>query len=221
MQNYSLLPIRPTVAPKPIDTHKRLMLLGSVGLVAMGLLPDVAQAKGFDEALAMGPRVLGRPDAPVTIIEYASMTCPYCARFHAEVLPTLKKEYIDTGKAKLEFYDFPLDGVALGVAMLLRCLPESRYFKAVDVVYQQQKSWSRSNNPIDKVKSLLKMAGLDDATAQACQTSGPLQDFVIQSRLDGVKQYGISGTPTVIIGDTTLKGVQPVGDYRDAIDDLL
>lgn len=204
-----------------IDTYKRLTLLGTASFVAMGMLTKGAWSANFDEKMAMTPRVLGNPDAPVTMIEYASMTCPHCAKFHADVLPVLKKEYIDTGKVKLVYHDFPLDGTALGVAMLLRCLPESRYFKAMDVLFKQQKSWARSNNPIAKVESLLKLAGLNQETATACKASSPLQDFVIQSRLDGSKNHGVNSTPTVIIGDEVLRGVHAIDDYRDAIDDLL
>lgn len=206
-----------------IDPKKRQTLTTITGtaisLFALNstLQTAMAESNKFNLKTATAPRILGNPDAPVTMIEYASMTCGHCAKFHATILPTLKKDYIDTGKVKLEFHDFPLDGIALGVSMLLRCLPENRYFQAMDVLFKQQQTWARSNDPIAKVESILRLAGLTPETANACKTSAPLQDFVIQSRLNGTKKHKVSATPTVIIGDTTFGGVYPLNDYINAI----
>ena len=118
---------------------KVLILAGFLAAVAAGTAPAVAQVR----APATGDMVLGKADAPVTVIEYASMTCPHCATFHTEVLPKLKAAYIDTGKIKFIFREFPLDQLALRGAMLARCAGPERYFGYVDVLFRQQRVWSR------------------------------------------------------------------------------
>ena len=206
-----------------MDMAKRqsiLALTAGTSLLAMGLLTNNAHAKiDFDKA--MQPRILGDAGAPVTIIEYASMTCGHCARFHTEILPELKKKYIDTGKVKLDYRDFPLDGVALQVAMMLRCLPTKLYFRALSATYERQSDWLKSNNPVGRVQKLLSMAGLTADVAKLCASNEPLQKSVIQSRMVGVNEYAVSGTPTVVIGKQTLRGIRPLAEYVDAIEDLL
>ena len=89
-------------------------------------------------------RVLGNPDATVELIEYSSLTCPHCASFHKETLGQVKKEFIDTGKVKLVYRDFPLDGLALRGAMLARCAPEGRYFAYLETLFHNQDAWTRA-----------------------------------------------------------------------------
>src|SRR6478736_5031450 len=94
------------------------------------------------EPPALGDRVLGRTDAPVTIVEYASATCPHCAAFHKDVFPQLKSEFIDTGKVRFIFREFPFDDLALAAFMLARCAPPDKYFPMIDVLFEQQKVWA-------------------------------------------------------------------------------
>ena len=206
-----------------IDIAKRqsmITLATGVSVMAMGLANNNAYAK-VDFTTAMQSRILGDVNAPVTIIEYASMTCGHCAKFHKEILPTLKEKYIDTGKAKLDYRDFPLDAVALNVSMLLRCLPTRLYFRALDVVFKKQSDWLRSNSPVEHVQKMLSMAGLTPDMAQACLSNAPLQEFVIQSRMSGAKEHAVSGTPTIIIGKKILTGVRPMKEYKKAIKRML
>ena len=214
-----------TTKNRNIDTdiakRQSLITLGTgVSVIAMGLLNNNARAN-VDFTIAMQSRILGNADAPVTIIEYASATCGYCAKFHETILPTLKEKYIDTGKVKLDYRDFPLDGVALNVAMLLRCLPTRLYFRALDVTFKKQSDWLRSNSPVERVQKMLSMAGLTADMAQTCLSNAPLQESVINSRMTGMKEYAVSGTPTVIIGKKTLTGVRPLKEYEKAIKRML
>ncbi len=155
------------------ETDRRGVLRGTAGLVTGLLLasarpvwaaadaPDVA-AKLLAAVPPHGERSLGAADAPVVIIEYASATCPHCAEFHADVLPEIKKTYIDTGKARLIFREFPLDQRAMAVFMLTRCVPEDKYFATVDMVFRQQKSWT-SNSPKAPLLKIMQMAGMSEA----------------------------------------------------------
>ena len=103
-------------------------------------------------------QILGNPDAPVTIIEYASLTCPHCAQFHTEVLPELKERYIDPGKVRLIYRDFPLDQMALAAAALAHCAGPERYFSMLDVLFETQSNWAQADDPITAIKRLGKLA---------------------------------------------------------------
>ena len=111
---------------------------------------------------ALKERVLGDPNAPVEIIEYASLTCPHCAAFHAEKLPQIKKKYIDTGKAKLIARDFPFDRLGAMGAMMARCANPARYHQFLDVLFKQQSKWTRSNDPVGELQKIGKLGGLSE-----------------------------------------------------------
>ena len=115
---------------------RRLFLAAAIAAAAVAPTLALAQEISFEKAMA--ERVLGKADAPITIIEYASLTCPHCARFSKETLPKLKAAYVDTGKVKLIYRDFPFDGLALRAAALARCAPSERYFAVIDTLLTPQ-----------------------------------------------------------------------------------
>ena len=172
-------------------------------------------------APADGPRlegedmVVGAANAPITIIEYASLTCPHCAHFHQHELPRLKAEYIDKGLAKFVYRDFPLDRVALGAAQIARCLPPDRYFGFIEVLFKQQESWAAGRDPeamMTRVKQLARLAGLPPAEAEACATSTERQNQVVTMRFAGEQQFQIRGTPTLIINGKRHDGSMEFAD---------
>lgn len=154
----------------------------------------------------MAERVLGKAEAPITIIEYASLTCPHCARFDIETLPQLKTAYIETGKAKLIFRDFPFDGLALRAAAMARCAPAERYFAVIDTIFRQQDSWTRAKDPLAALGSIGKLAGMSQALVDACFKDTKLMDAIVQVRLDGEKTHGVDSTPTFIVNGKKLSG---------------
>ena len=111
-------------------------------------------------ALTKDDRILGNPDAPITIIEYASLTCPHCAHFTNEVLPELKKKWIDTGKAKLVLRDYPLDEPALRAAMIARCAPPDRFYAYTDMFFGAQDKWVTARDYRDALARLVKLGGM-------------------------------------------------------------
>jgi protein-disulfide isomerase len=169
-------------------------------------------------------RVLGNPDAPVTIIEYASMTCPHCASFHAGTLPELKKRYVDTGKAKLIFRDFPLDAVALRASMLARCAPAERYYGVLDVLFRSQDGWSRAQDPLQALAQTGRLAGVGQQEFEACMANQDLLNGVVNIRLEGERRFKVESTPTFVIrrGDREerIGGAQPIERFAEAIDRL-
>lgn len=171
-----------------------------------------------------GDMVMGAADAPVTIIEYASLTCPHCARFHAETLPKLKESYVDTGKVKYVFRDFPLDRVALTAAMVARCAGPSRYFGFLDVFFRQQAQWAAGNDPqkmVDSLKRLARLGGMSEAQFDACIQNREVQDAILAQRLGGEKEFGVSSTPTLIINGRKHAGALSFEEIEKAIKPLV
>ena len=200
--------------------RRRALLLGSLtGLGAIGLAPVVAWAQdGWDPRITDFDKVLGSPDAPVTIVEYSSYTCPHCARFHRETLPRLKTEYIDIGVARLVFRDFPLDGMALRAGMMARCLPDPLFFSMNEVLFAQQQDWARAADPVGALGNLGRVAGLNQDAFQACMADEALADRIIQLRLEGAQHYGVNSTPTFVINGEVLAGAQPFERFASLIE---
>ncbi|PWC34007.1 disulfide bond formation protein DsbA [Azospirillum sp. TSO35-2] len=209
--------------------------MGLAGLLAVGVTAafGTAMTAAPTTALAaatlppvselMADRVLGDPKAPVTILDYSSMTCPHCAHFHADVLPKIKETYIDTGKVKLIFRDFPFDQAALQASMLAHCAPTERYYPLTDVLFKSQSTWSRSSDPNKALAQYGKLAGMTQDTIDACFASKELADAILNSRLTGQNQYKIEATPTFILNDgkERVEGAQSFEEFAKVIDKLL
>lgn len=144
-------------------------------------------------------RVMGDPDAPVTILEYSSLTCSHCAAFHANVLPQVKEQYIDTGKAKLVFRDFPLDPLAAAAALVARCVPEDNYFPFLETLFASQQQWSRSPDPLKALQGYARLSGLSAEGLEACLNNEALFQQINTVKEQGAAEYGITGTPTLIV----------------------
>lgn len=167
-----------------------------------------------------GEKVLGAADAPVTIVEYFSLGCIHCKKFHETVLPKLKTEYIDTGKVRLVFRDFPLDGVSLAAATLTRCVSDLAYFAMVDTLFAQQDSWHVQNG-LGQVANIAKNAGMDQAAFDACIADPARKDAVVASRSEGETTFKVDSTPTFFINDRVLKGVSEYEAFKATIDGAL
>src|SRR3954467_8680507 len=173
----------------------RKTLLFLVALAGLGLGLGSASARAQDA----GDRVLGKADAPIAIIEYASLTCPHCADFNKEIMPELKARYVDTGKAKVVFRDFPLDQMALRASMLARCAPADKYFAFIDVLFQQQGTWATAKDPMAALEQLGKLGGVPSDKFQACMADQKLADSVLSERLRGANEFKVEGTPTLFV----------------------
>ncbi len=174
----------------------------------LGPLAASAQEATTAEAPATAPlaevpdMVLGNADAPVTLVEYASYTCPHCAQFHDTVFKDLKKDYIDTGKVKFVFREVYFDRPGLWAAMVARCGGETRYFGISSMLVDQQKEWAASDDPAVVVENLNKIgrtAGMDDATLQACMENAPMAEAMVARFQENMEKDKVEGTPTLII----------------------
>lgn len=176
----------------------------------------VSAPSSYDLAKATGVRAIGSPDAPIKIIEYASMTCSHCAHFHNDVLPELKTKYIDTGKVYLEFKEFPLDDAALKATLTARCLPEDKYEGFVALLFKTQDHWARGINYMTALRQNAKLAGMSDATFEACHADEKLKLAVADWMQHAQDKWKINSTPTFVVNDgaETISGAQPVPEFE-------
>lgn len=152
-------------------------------------------------------QVVGKADAPNTIIEYFSLGCPHCADFHEETWPKLKKDWIDTGKAKMIFRDFPLDPRAQAAAMVAQC-SNGRYLAFVDAYFRTQKTWESAQDGMVAIKQVAKLGGMSDAQVDACWQNAELMKQQAAS-VEYANQKGINSTPTFLVNGKTINGAQP------------
>lgn len=169
---------------------------------------------------ALPDKQLGKDDAKVTIVEYASMTCPHCAHFAATTFPELKTKYIDTGKARYILREFPFDPSAEAGFMLARCSKDN-YFPMVDVLFKQQANWVGVNNTKDALLQISKLAGFTQESFEACLTDQKLLDDVRSVQKRGADEFKVDSTPTFFINGKTYKGAMSIEEISAIIDPLL
>lgn len=195
-----------------------MMKSAFLALMLVLSLPAMAEDKAatpkIDVAAATADRVLGNPDAPVTIYEYASMTCSHCAAFHKFGLPTIKKELIETGKAKLIFRDFPLDNFAVKAAAMARCAPADKFYPLVSMIFAEQERWVKTAAPDEAVQKIGALAGMESEYIKACMADEDLKKAMMASMQDAQKTYAIDSTPTFIFK----KGDERMMEYPDFTD---
>lgn len=207
---------------------RRDFALGASALaltVALGGLADITLVSPAQaQALLMQPGPLGDmaqgdEKAPITIIEYASMTCPHCAAFHATTYPELKKRYIDTGKVRFIFREFPLDQLALAAFLLARCAGPDKYFPMIDTLFQQQKEWV-IQKPLGPLMAIAKQAGMSETAFNEC-----LQDQKLIDGIEDVRQRAmklkVESTPSFFVNGKPMRGLFSIDDFEKAIAPLL
>lgn len=197
------------------------MLSFEKSTVAPGASGGATDLSTLNEAPPLGERSLGSADAKVTIIEYASATCPHCASFHKETWPALKAEYVDTGKARFIFREFPFDDLALAAFMVARCAPAEQYFPIIDILFEQQQAWARSQDPKGALFKVAQLAGFTQESFEACIKNDKIAQGIIDTQQKADKTYGVDSTPTFFINGKPLKGNIAVDDFRKAIDAAL
>lgn len=190
-------------------TATSIAALGAWSLVprtAQDLLSPVGAASAEEAAQAAEIKIedmaIGSADAKVTLIEYASFTCPHCANFHATVFGDLKRDYIDTGKVRFVYREVYFDRYGLWAAMMARCGGEMRYFGISDILFDTQKEWAGSEDPtvvVGNLKKIGRSAGMDDATLDSCMQNGAMAQAMVTRYEESMKEYDVEGTPTLII----------------------
>src|SRR5688572_8458064 len=166
-----------------------------------------------------GDRVLGDAKAPITVIEYASFTCSHCAHFSVAILPEVKKKWIDSGKVKLIYRDFPLDQTALTAAQLAECSGKDKYFGVIDMIFSTQARWAAAADPIGELAKSLRIAGMGDAEVKACLANDAVANGVIADYRGG-ETLGVNSTPTLFINGEQFKGARSVEELDAAFSKL-
>jgi protein-disulfide isomerase len=153
----------------------------------------------------LGDQVQGAANAPVTLIEYASMTCPHCAHFHETTYPEMKKKYIDTGKLRFIFREFPLDTLALAGSMLARCAGKEKFFPLIETLFAQQKEWV-TQKPMQPLLAIARQAGFTQQSFEECLANQQVQNGIEEERQRAVQRLNVQSTPTFFINGKLFRG---------------
>lgn len=170
---------------------------------------------------ALPEMALGEANAPVTIVEYMSMTCPHCADFHNNTFEAIKTKYVDSGKVRFIVREFPFDPRAAAAFMLARCAPEGQYFPMVSMLMKQQETWAAAEDGRGALLQMSKLAGFTEDSFTACLTNQKLLDDVNAVRERGAKEFGIAATPTFLINGKRYSGDMSVDTMSALIDSML
>jgi len=200
----------------------RRFLIGAMAAVpaAAALAPLVpARAAGIGEK--PGDMAVGAPDAPVTVIEFFSLTCPSCERFHKQVYNRLKPEYVDAGRVRFVVRDFPLNAPAFEAAVLAHCAGRERYFTFIDVLFQTFDDWASSRDFNDKLGQIGELGGVSRDQFADCLADQGLENSIFQSIADGQAEYDVSGTPTLVVNGEKYDGQMSFDALTKHIDRLL
>ena len=182
-------------------------------------LPPIEHPSKADLALIgpLGDRFLGRPDAPVTIIEYASLTCPHCRAFHTGVFDQVKRAFIDTGKVKWVLREFPIGHTSGAAWIVNRCAPEKDYFRLYDTFMRNQAEWVSLEVRPDVIAQVAAKAGMNRKGFDACWQD-PKTDQALRWVKARARQLGVSGTPTFFIGTTKVRAVPSFADFSEMVE---
>ena len=205
-----------------------LSLTGVAALVRLSPFQLIARARAngtadnVTEQASLPEMALGPADAAVTITEYASITCPHCAAFNENVFPKIKAAYIDTGKIRYVFREFPLDPVAAASSVLSRCIANgnaAKFFAVTDVLFRQE--WPKVTKPRETLNQVGRQAGLDEEQVGTCLKNEALFNRIVADRAYATTKLGINSTPTFVINGDKIVGNTPFEEFDRRIKELL
>lgn len=169
----------------------------------------------------IGETAIGDPGAPVTMIEYSSLSCPHCARFHSDTFPALQERYIETGKVQMIFRDFSLNEPALQATVVAHCGGAERYVGFIDVMFKMQATWSQAPDPVTELKQIARLGGLVEEQVDACLNDQGLIDSILEGRQNGQNEHKVQSTPTFVINDEVYPGNRSIEEFAAIIEPLL
>ena len=167
--------------------------------------------------------ILGNKDAPVTIIEYASLSCSHCASFHKNTLPTLIEEYVDQGKVKLIFRSFPLNYPALLGSQVIQCIPKEIQYDYLDALFLLQKQWVNKENAktTQEIYKIMQSGGMNKENFENCISNTELENSILEGAVEAQNEFEISTTPSFLINEKLLVGNKSIKEFRQIIDKIL
>ncbi len=177
--------------------------------------PEVTDALAV--AGPMGDYALGADDAPITVYEYASLTCNHCAAFHLQSFPEIKEKYIESGKVRWVIRAFPFDPAATAAVMLARCSGEDRYYKFLDVLFEQQPQWAFQGNPGENLEAIAKQGGFSSQAYEACIQNEEIFAHVRDVQARGQEVHGVRSTPTFFVNGEKVEGALPFSEFEEVL----
>ncbi len=198
----------------------RQFIQGLVGAILLVLAQaGPVWALGLDDLMKAG--ALGNEKASVTVIEYASLGCPHCAHFANDIFPAFKQKYVDTGKVRYIFRDYPLDELSMRAAQMARCGGPDRFMGYIEVLYRTQESWVEAKDPTAALERIGLLGGMSKEQFDACMQNKDLADAVLKERLEAEEKYKVESTPTFIINGEPHAGAMPLEDFDKILEPLL
>ena len=176
-------------------------------------------SKPFNNKITIGPS-----DAAVKVKVFSSLTCPHCANFHINVVPKIKKEYVNSGKVQLIFIDFPLDQAAFNASKLLHCLDQKKQMDFLDIIYQTQNKWTNGSNLNDineNLKKIVENLGISSSQFDKCLVDEGISNKILSERIDANHKYVIESTPTIVINEKKLEGSATFKNIKKKIEKLI
>ncbi len=205
---------------------RRTLLRFSTGLIFASLTTrgGFAQSASVDKLMEPGPlpeKVFGSETAPVTVIEYASLTCHHCMNFHTKTWPVFKAKYVDTGKVRFIAREFPLDPLAAGGFMLARCADEDKWYPIADMLYKTQEGWAHAEKPLDALTQTMRQAGFSQEKVTACLQREDLFQGIRQIQERASKEFGVNSTPTFFVNGEKQTGALSIEEFDKILAPLL
>ncbi len=199
-------------------SSRRHFIKRMVTTALVASFPKMAHSNSLSVEVAVGPRILGRNDAPVQVAEYYSMTCGHCAEFHNNIFPTIKSKLINTGIVRYEMRPFPLDGLALRAHALVRSVPEKKYFPLVKILFAQHPVWVRAEDPLSALMKIARLAGVSADEFNAIMRNRDLLEAIVAMRQKGVDDWQIASTPSFVINNNeVLSGNMSYEDFAERL----
>jgi protein-disulfide isomerase len=206
-----------------MNIDRRQVILGALALAGTGPLTSSALAAVDTAKLhapsAIGEMALGPESAKVTVVEYASASCPHCANFYKTTFQDLKKDYIDTGKVRFLFREFPHNDAGLAGFMVARCVPKEKYFPVVDMLFEQQSAWLQA--PLEGLYKIAQLAGMTKEQFDACLKNEEVAKGIIGVRDTAANEFGVQSIPTFFVNGEMLKGELDIDEFKKLIDPQL
>ena len=193
-------------------------------LIKIILIYLIFSLKSYSDSTNNSLVVLGLDVAPIKIKVFSSLTCPHCADFHINVIPKIKKKYIETGKVQLIFIDFPLDQMAFNASKLLHCLDKKKQLIFLDTVYETQNKWTNGstiNDINENLKKIVENLGINSTQFDQCLIDENISDKILNYRIDASRKYSIDSTPTIIINEKKLEGSASFQNIEKKIEKLI
>jgi protein-disulfide isomerase len=214
---------QPSAATAPATAAQNSMAQNSAAQNSTGATPAASNTPpaGSEPALYPDDMYLGKADAKLTIIEYASLSCPHCAKFNSTVLPRIKAEYIDKGLVRWVFRDYPLNREAFWAAILTHCGSPMRYFAMVDSLFQSQEYWATQPDPLATLKQIGVTEGVTEQAFNACLADKALKEKIVSRLQEASDKYKVDSTPSFLIKGKVHAGELPYDEFKKLIDDAL